>query len=53
MHGVHLSMCISLGALREDRSKTSASLAAMDFKWLMAVRRSEHLTSRALSSASP
>ena len=29
MHGVHLRMCISLGALREDRSKISASWAAM------------------------
>ena len=53
MHGVHLRMCISLGALIEDRSKISASWAAMDFKRLMAVRSSEHLTSRALSSASP
>ena len=53
MHGAHLRMCISLGALREDRSKISASWAAMDFRWLMVVRRSEHLTSSALSRASP
>ena len=39
MHGVHLRMCISLGALREDRIKISASWAAMDFKRLMAVSR--------------
>ena len=45
MHGAHLRICISLGALREDPSKISASRAAMNFKRLMAVRRSEHLIS--------
>ena len=53
MHGVHLRMYISLGALREDRVKVSASWAAMNCKRLMAVRKSEHLTSRVLSRVSP
>ena len=53
MQGEHLRMCISVGMLREDQSKICASWAALDFKWLMAVSKCEHLSSRTLSRASP